>query len=131
MESELVQLASVYTAPGFLLLAQGEGGERLGCVGLRPLPGSGPLMGEIRRLFVRQEERGERRGHRLAEALMARARVAGFEQLVLNTLPEMTEAVRLYESLGFARIEPYVDEPLEETLYYGLHLSARTIASVT
>lgn len=124
MESELVQLATVYAAPGFLLLAQGDGGERLGCVGLRSLPGDTPLIGEIRRLFVRQEGRGERLGRRLADALVERAEAAGFEQLVLNTLPEMTEAIGLYESLGFARIEPYVDEPLKETLYYGLQLFA-------
>ena len=41
---------------------------------------------------------------------------------MLNTLPAMSEAVALYRSLGFDTIDSYADEPLEDTLYFGLTL---------
>ena len=78
--------------------------------------------GEIRRLFVRNQGRGQGLGRTLTEELIARARAGGLERLVLNTLPAMSEAVALYRSLGFDTINSYADEPLEDTLYFGLTL---------
>lgn len=121
MDDELVQLASVYEAPGFLLLAVDDDGERLGCVGVRALSDSDGRC-EMRRMFVRSQGRGLGLGRSLADRLVAQATAAGFEQIVLNTMPAMTEAVALYESMGFSLIDPYVDEPLDDILYYGLAL---------
>jgi len=117
-----VQLASIYSSPGFLLLATNHDGERLGCIGLKQLSPEQPGAGEIRRLFVRNEGRGRGLGRSLTDDLIARARQAGFERLVLNTLPSMTEAIALYRSLGFGTIDSYAEEPLEDTLYFGLSL---------
>lgn len=36
--------------------------------------------------------------------------------------PAMHQAVNLYESTGYLPIEPYVEEPLEGTLYLGVEL---------
>ena len=124
MDNELVELASIYQAPGFLLLATDPAGQRLGCVGLRTLaPIDGMITGEIRRLFVRHDGRGQGLGRLLTERLIAEATAAGFARLVLNTLPAMNEAVTLYEALGFEPSEPYVDEALEDTLYFALDLA--------
>ena len=118
-----MQLDSVYAAPGFLLLAVGDDGQRLGCVGARALPKTplGPSC-EVRRLFVRDQGRGLGVGRALAGQLIIQAQLAGFTTLVLNTLPEMTEAVGLYKSMGFRECEPYVDEPLDGVLYFSLSL---------
>lgn len=128
-----MQLASIYASPGKLLLATVDA-ERVGCVGLRDLPGmqrddeSGyplpgdPRVGEIRRLFVRSTERATGAGRALTERLIGDARSSGFDRLVLNTLPQMTAAQALYASLGFERCQPYVGEPLEDTFYLSLDL---------
>lgn len=124
MDNELVELASIYESPGFLLLATGPDDERLGCVGLRTLdPIDAQMSGEIRRLFVRHDGRGQGLGRLLTERLIADAARGGFARLVLNTLPAMNEAVALYEALGFEPSEPYVDEPLDDTLYFALDLT--------
>jgi len=123
MDNELVELASVYESPGFLLLARDETGERLGCVGLRNLGHlHGEMTGEIRRLFVRADGRGRGLGRSLTERLIVDATGRGFDRLVLNTVPSMQEALELYTSLGFEPSEPYVDEPLEDTYYLALTL---------
>lgn len=122
-----MQLATVYQDPGLLLLATGADGERAGCVGLRaPLvqTKSDPvkITAEVRRLFVRPAFRRDRNGRQLVEALLVQARLAGVSRLVLNTLPQMQEAIGLYQSVGFVPCEPYVEEPLEGTLYFELDL---------
>ncbi len=120
-----MQLATIYGQPGFLLLATDDDGARLGCVGLRALPDRGPRTGEIRRLFVRERGRGLGLGRSLTEQLIARAAELGFDRLVLNTLPSMREAIGLYTALGFEPCAPYVDEPVAETLYFGLDVTTR------
>lgn len=121
MEDELVQLADIYREPGFLFLAESPEGERLGCVGLRSLPGH-DATAEMRRLFVRPQTRGTGLGRRLVQETIAAARQVGISQIVLNTVPAMSEAITLYEQLGFAHIEPYVDSPDDGVRYYGLDL---------
>lgn len=124
MDNELVELASIYESPGFLLLALDETGERLGCVGLRNLGQlHGEATGEIRRLFVREDGRGRGLGRSLTERLIADAATRGFDRLVLNSVPSMQEALELYAGLGFEPSEPYVDEPLEDTYYLALALA--------
>jgi putative acetyltransferase len=120
MEDELVQLESFYLDPGFLLLATNDDGERLGCVGARAT--SDVRQCEVRRMFIRPEGRGKGLGRALTDRLIVEAAEAGFTHLVLNTLPAMSEAICLYESMGFVRCDPYVDEPLEGVLYYSLTL---------
>ncbi len=123
MADELVQLASIYGEPGFLLLATDDQGERLGCVGLRDLGlSNGVRVGEIRRLFVRAGCRSGGLGGSLLEGMTSRAVKAGFDRVVLNTLPSMVEAVGLYRAHGFETCDPYVESPIEDTLYLSLEL---------
>lgn len=125
MEDELVQLDTIYADPGFLLLAREANGERLGCVGLRTIDDAGQpakVTGEIRRLFVRDPGRGTGVGVALVERLVEDAQTSGFERLVLNTLPSMSEAIGLYGRAGFSASAPYAEEPLEDTLYFARDL---------
>ena len=115
MSTELVELRSYYSAPGFLLLAR-VSGEPAGCVGVRTLT---PASGELRRLFVRPEYRGLGLGRRLLQSATKHARQNDFSRLVLTTLPTMVEAQVLYEAAGYVPIEPYVPEPFDGVHYLG------------
>ena len=98
-----------------LLLAEGAAG----CVAVRLLD---PETAELKRLYVRSTHRGKGLGRALAEAAIGVARAAGCKRIVLDSLPQMREAQALYESLGFARIEPYLREPTPGALCFQLNL---------
>ncbi|WP_211103959.1 GNAT family N-acetyltransferase [Skermanella pratensis] len=86
----------VAALPGLWLLAR-QDGEAVGVVGLAPSAGGC----EMRRLYVRDDRRGDGLGRRLCEAALDEARRRGYTGMHLETLPSMAAAQALYRSLGF------------------------------
>jgi putative acetyltransferase len=119
---ELADLPGAYAAPGGCLLLADDGGAAVGCVALRALDGCGPAVCEVKRLYVRPSARGARVGRALAEAVIARARGLDYCEIRLDTLATMTEARRLYASLGFHECAPYYRNPLHGVTYMRLAL---------
>ncbi|MEQ1854056.1 MAG: GNAT family N-acetyltransferase [Chthoniobacteraceae bacterium] len=116
---ELAALPGCYAAPrGCLALATVDD-QPAGCVALRPID---ERTCEMKRLHVRAAHQGRGIGRALAERVIAEARAAGYASMVLDTLPLMTGAIRLYESLGFTRRISYYDTPLAETVFFELRL---------
>ena len=120
---ELAGLPGAYAPPrGRLLLALVDGAP-VGCVGLRP---HGDTTGEMKRLFVQPGHQGRGLGRLLVETLTAEARAIGYTSLLLDTLPSMQSAVRLYETLGFVRRPPYFDSPVGGNVFMELKLNTET-----
>ena len=118
-EAELAGLPGKYEPPQGRLLLAWSGAEPVGCIALRPLDGSAC---EMKRLYVRPQARGEQLGRRLAERICAEARAAGYQRICLDTIPAMTAAIKLYQSLGFKPIEPYIFNPVPGAIYLALEL---------
>jgi putative acetyltransferase len=117
---EVASLPGVYALPrGCLLLARRDA-RSLACAGVRPIDAD---VCEIKRLYVRPEERGLGAGRALTLATIAFARSVGFTAMRLDTLPTMRSAQALYRDLGFREIAPYRHSPVAGNLYMELTLS--------
>jgi len=123
-ETELAGLPGDYGAPrGALLLAQVEGAIA-GCCALRPLDTADyPNASEMKRLYVRKAFRGFGLGRELAEAMLDRARQAGYACVLLDTLDDMDSARALYTDLGFEEIPPYYHNPIAGAHYLKVDIS--------
>lgn len=120
-EAELAALPGKYAPPlGELLLARNHEGVPIGCVGLRPVPPEGCC--EMKRLFLRPEARGLGLGRAMTQAVIEHAGRLGYGELRLDTLPAMTQAISLYERLGFRRIGPYYAPTPAGTVFMALKL---------
>ena len=118
-EAELQTLPGDYARPrGCLLLAFGDH-EPAGCVAMRSLSDD---TCEMKRLYVRPTYRAAGVGRQLVQRVIAEARSAGYQKMYLDTLPVMTGAQRLYETMGFKDVSPYRYNPIPGTRYLGLDL---------
>lgn len=117
---EIANLSKHYGPPhGCLLLAR-TNGATVGCVAVRT---QGAAVCEMKRLYVRPQYRGADLGKRLAESAIRYAQQLNYSRMVLDTLPSMTEAQSLYESLGFREVEGYYPNPLHGVRYLARELT--------
>jgi ribosomal protein S18 acetylase RimI-like enzyme len=119
-EAELAGLPGDYAPPGGRLLLAFSDGVPVGCIALRGVTSE---RCEMKRLYVRPAARGLGLGGTLVQRVIDEARAIGYAEMVLDTLPTMTGAQRLYESLGFRDIPPYRENPIAGSRFLGKPLS--------
>jgi putative acetyltransferase len=102
-------------SPEVTFLAAWRGDEVVGCGAVRTMVAEpetdGCAYGEIKRMFVLPQQRGQRIAARLIEALEAALRVKGIERALLETGSDQTEAVRLYARMGYLPRGPFGGYP--------------------
>jgi GNAT superfamily N-acetyltransferase len=114
LAAEIEGIAAKYSPPaGRAFLARD--GEQIVACGAYRWRGEGVV--EMKRVFVPDRFKGKGHGRQLCEALIAAARADGCTTMLLDTANLLTEAIALYESLGFARRDPYNDYPPELMRY--------------
>lgn len=116
-ERELASLPGKYTQPDGALFLAVNHGQAIGCGALRRFGEIGKNVCEMKRLFVRQEARGQGTGRKLALKIIEEAVHLGYSSMVLDTLERLNSAMKLYESMGFVTIQPYYDNPLSGVVY--------------
>jgi putative acetyltransferase len=95
--------------------------EPVGCGALRPLREG---IGEIKRMFVEPRARGRGIARKILRELEAIAERTGYNAVWLETGTLQPEAIALYETSGYKRIDcygQYVDNPLSICFEKRLH----------
>lgn len=116
---ELAGLPGDYVAPHGTLLLCAVDGHSAGCIAVRRWQAQ---TCEMKRLYVRPKFQGLGCGRFLAQSAISWAATAGYERMVLDTLPAMAAAQGLYERVGFRDIEPYRVNPLPGARFMALEL---------
>ncbi len=129
-DKELAGLPGDYAPPrGRLLLAHVDG-ELAGCVALHGISATEDGAGEIKRLFVRPEFRGQKIGKRLLDSVLDAARTVGYRRLLLDTVAgKMDTAIAMYREYGFREVPSYRPNPVEGVIYMELELATAAASS--
>ena len=106
------EAADMIRPRGAFLIAR-SGTEAIACAGLK---GHG-TWGEVKRLWVAPEARGQRLATRLIERLEQAARALGMTLLRLDTNSALPEASALYGKLGWTEIPRFNDDPYPDLFF--------------
>jgi ribosomal protein S18 acetylase RimI-like enzyme len=119
-DEELKTLPGAYAPPSGRLLLARSADHAAGCIALRKLDAG---ICEMKRLYVRPDDRGMGLGRMLVERLIAEARAIGYERMRLDTIASaMQDAIALYRRMGFQEIAPYSNIPIASALWMELLL---------
>ena len=116
-DKELQEISSIYNSPSGILLLLKHDNYFIGCAGLRRITDE---ISEMKRLYIKKEFRGKGMSRKLISELFSFAVKMNYKSMRLDTLPQMKEAVSLYQSLGFKETAPYRFNPVEGTKYMEL-----------
>ena len=102
---ELSNLFEDYQGPGkryWVVVEQGSG-KLMGGGGYAPLEGSSPSarICELQKLYLLPEIRGKGIGQQLVDKILESAQQEGFQEIYLECIPELKQAIGLYEKYGF------------------------------
>lgn len=117
-------LAALQDDELILLMARDAQGRAAGCVSLLIQPQN---CGELKRMFVAPEYRGQGLAEQLIAAIEQQAQQAEITLLRLETGVHHHSAIRLYQRLGYQRcapFPPYGNDPLGVYMAKNLRLSA-------
>jgi len=64
------------------------------------------------------EGRGKSVGSALVGRVVEAAVAAGYTEMLLDTLPTMTGAIKLYRAAGFEEVSAYYETPIRETVFF-------------
>ncbi len=109
------ELPGAYGPPRGEVLLWREGSDVVACGALRELE---PRLGEIKRIYVREDYRGKEFGRPFVRALIDRAQQLGYAALRADTLPSMRAAIEFYQELGFRPIASYWPHPVAKALFF-------------
>ncbi|MCY3732065.1 MAG: GNAT family N-acetyltransferase [Rhodospirillaceae bacterium] len=97
----------------------------IGGAGISPLTGVNEFICELQRMYLRPEFRGQGIGRDLLERCIGSANAFGYRGCYVETIHEMTDAIVLYGTRGFRRL----DGPLGRTEHphndYWMYLDLR------
>ena len=93
-------------------------GLLVGGGGIFPSEGLPKNTCELVKMYLLPQARGLGIGKRLIDKCLAAAKEEGFKNIYLETMPELKQALLVYEKFGFQ----YLDKPLGNSGHFGCNL---------
>lgn len=85
-----------------------DAGKIVGGAGIYPTQGLPSDTVELVKLYLLPETRGKGIGRKLIDKCLEFAKVNGYSTVYLESMPELSNAVELYEKIGFS----FIDAPM-------------------
>jgi GNAT superfamily N-acetyltransferase len=128
LEEDMQSLSKFMPPQGRLLLGYAAS-QLAGIACLKQLTTN---IGEIKRMYVRQENRKQGVGRALINRLMQEAQQIGYHQVRLDSARFMQAAHQLYKSVGFKEIDAYEGSEIphefqKNWIFMEMHLSSHAI----
>lgn len=111
-------LYSLFQTPKSLLWVAELEGELVGCCGIFPTENLPENCTELVKFYISENGRGKGIGRLLLEKTINTAREFGYSQVYLESIPEFSTAVSIYEKQGFK----FLEKPLGNTGHSGCNL---------
>lgn len=108
-------LYELFQTPGSFYLVAEENNRLLGGAGIFPSAGLPTGVCELVKMYLRTEARGKGLGRLLIQECLQQAKTLGYTSAYLETMPELSTAVGIYEKLGFR----YLPGPMGNTGHFG------------
>jgi putative acetyltransferase len=97
-------LTEVFTQPGSAYFVIEINNEIAGGCGIFPTKGLPDNTCELVKLYVSKQYRHNGYGQTLLEQCMKEAKIQGYEKMYLESMPELTNAISLYQKNEFKKI---------------------------
>ena len=92
--------------------------ELVGGGGIFPSPGLPQGTCELVKMYLLKKARGKGWGKLLIQKALDFAKKEGYQNVYLETMPELKQALKTYEKFGFE----YIDHPMGNTGHFGCDL---------
>ena len=97
-------LFEFFQIPKSVLFVAEHDGQPIGCCGIYPTAGLPEKCVELVKFYLPKEARGKGIGKELMEKSIETAIEMGYLQMYLESLPDFSKAISIYEKQGFQRI---------------------------
>ena len=94
-------LHKLFQTPGSVYWIAEEDGKIIGGCGIFPTPDLPEGCAELVKLYLDASKRGRGTGWMLMEKSFESARESGYTRIYLESMPELSKAISLYEKAGF------------------------------
>lgn len=108
-------LYQLFRAEGSFYFIAEENGIVLGGGGIYPTEGLPEKTCELVKMYLHKDARGKGLGRLLIQHCLDWAKEYGYEQVYLETMPELKQALKVYELFGFE----YLDGPMGNSGHFG------------
>ena len=106
------------TAPGSIYFIAENNGKIVGGAGIFPTDGLPASTCELVKMYLEPQARGIGLGRLLIDKCLAAAAELGYRQVYLESMPELSKALSVYEKFGFE----YLDAPMGNSGHTGCQL---------